>query len=83
MEWEYRFCPHPDCVVDFWLVQPSQQHAPLWHLTDRFGERHVVVAASEPICPSCGSTLCDVKDQHSSDDILKPGALYDFVRSLS
>src|SRR5262245_28280656 len=58
MDWEQCFCPDPACVVDFWLVRQAEGRRDLWHLVDRFGDAAFMLAATAPVCPRCGTTLC-------------------------
>jgi hypothetical protein len=84
MDWEQRFCPNQGCVVDFWLAQQSPNKDALWHLSDRFGDGAFTIAAVDPICPRCGSTLCAAVDLtgRTGDEVLEHGPMYAFVRSL-
>ena len=56
MEWEQRFCPNQHCTTEGWLVRPSQHVADLWSVASRFEEMTYTVAATDPVCPSCGTT---------------------------
>jgi hypothetical protein len=83
MDWEQRFCPNQDCAIDFWLAQQSGGHRDLWHLIDRFGGGAFTIAAVDPVCPRCGSTLClTVELAQRTGDVLESGKVLEFVRSL-
>ena len=84
MEWEQRFCPNQHCTTEGWLVRPSQHVADLWSVASRFEEMTYTVAATDPVCPSCGTTLCAALDlgQRRDERIIESGAMLDFVRSL-
>src|SRR5215475_9506248 len=68
MNWEQRFCPNQDCAVDSWLVQQISGHHELWELHDRFSDGAFTIAATDPVCPRCGSTLVLLEDlaQHNN-----------------
>ena len=83
MDWEQRFCPNQGCAIDFWLAQPSDEHHDVWHLVDRFGGDAFTIAAVDPVCPRCGSTLCLTVDlAQQIGDVLEAGKVLEFVRSL-
>jgi hypothetical protein len=84
MEWEHRFCLNSACLVDFWLVQSAKNVKNYWQITDRFEQGLFTVAATEPVCPRCGTSLytqsqvAEYNHQHDTST----GVLFDFVRSL-
>ena len=83
MNWEQRFCPDPACAVDFWLAQQAEGYRDLWRLVDRFGGGAFTIAAVDPVCPRCGSTLClAVELTQRTGAILESGKVLEFVRSL-
>jgi hypothetical protein len=84
MDWEQRFCPNEGCSIDFWLAQPSSDGRDLWRLVDRFGSGAFTIAAVDPVCPRCGTTLCLTVEltQRFGDSTLESGPLFEFVRSL-
>jgi hypothetical protein len=84
MDWEQRFCPDQYCTIDFWRVQQSAHNGELWHLVGRFDGDAFTVAAVNPVCPRCGTTLCLTVEQALpiTNDILEVGPVLEFVRSL-
>jgi len=83
MNWEQRFCTNQDCAVDFWLAQQAGGHHDLWRLVDRFGGGSFTIAAVDPVCPRCGTTLClTVELAQRTGSILESGKVLEFVRSL-
>jgi wobble nucleotide-excising tRNase len=84
MKWEHRFCLNPACSVDFWLVQSVNTLQNSWQITDRFEQGLFTVAANEPVCPRCGTSLYTQSQlaeyNHYHDQ--QQGPLFDFVRSL-
>jgi hypothetical protein len=83
MNWEQRFCTNQDCAVDFWLAQQAEGHHELWRLVDRFGGGTFTIAATDPVCPRCGTTLClTVELAQRTGSILESGKVLEFVRSL-
>ena len=84
MDWEQRFCPNDACKIDFWMARQYPYNPELWSLIDRFGGGTFTVAAVDPVCPRCGTTLCLTVElaQRIGGDILEPGKVLEFVRSL-
>ena len=83
MKWEQRFCPNQACAVDFWLAHQAEGYHEVWRLVDRFGEGAFTIAAVDPVCPRCGSTLClTVELAQRTGGILESGKVLEFVRNL-
>jgi hypothetical protein len=84
MEWEQWFCPAHYCATESWMVQQSKDVRDFWTITSRFDEATYTVAAIDPVCLHCGSTLCMAVDlgQRRFDGIIQAGPMLDFVRSL-
>ena len=53
MEW--MFCPERYCATEAWLVRQALGNAELWSLECRLTGASFTVAASDPVCPRCGS----------------------------
>jgi hypothetical protein len=83
MDREQRFCPNQSCNVDFWIVQQAAENHEQWHVIDRFGSAFLV-AATNPVCPRCCTTLCLTVDlaYRMGGDILEAGPVLEYVRSL-
>jgi len=85
MEWEQWFCPERYCATEAWLVRQALGNHEIWSLECRLTGASFTVAASDPVCPRCGSTLCTTveftHDQRGSA-VLEDGPMLDFVRSL-
>ena len=83
MEW--MFCPEHACATEAWLVRQARNNPEVWLLECRLNGASYTVAATNPVCPRCGSTLCATveftHDQRGSA-ILEAGPMLDFVRSL-
>ena len=83
MEW--MFCPEHYCATEAWLARQLFGNTELWSLQCRLTGASFTVAASEPVCPRCGTTLCAAveftHDQRGST-VLEDGPMLDFVRSL-
>ena len=83
MEW--MFCPERSCATEGWLVQQARFNAEVWSVECRLTGATYTVAASDPVCPRCGATLCaTVEFTHDprGSAILEEGPMLDFVRSL-
>jgi hypothetical protein len=85
MEWEQWFCPAYDCGAEAWLVQQAPNNTELWSLECRLTGASFTVAASSPVCPRCGTTLCALvafaHDQPGAT-VLEDGPMLNFVCSL-
>jgi len=86
MDWEQWFCPNHYCTVEVWLVQQCATARELWLVVDGFGSTPYTIAAVDPVCPRCGTTLCRTVvelegrlDRHFGAEV-EPG--FDFARSL-
>ena len=85
MEWEQWFCPERSCATEAWLVRHELGNAELWFLKCRLTGASFTVAAVDPVCPRCGTTLCaTVEFTHNrrGATILEEGPMLDFVLSL-
>jgi len=83
MDWNQHFCPNQSCNIDFWMVQQAADDHEQWHVIDRFGGAFLV-AATDPVCPRCGTTLClTVELAHRmGGDVLEAGPVLEYVRNL-
>jgi hypothetical protein len=61
-------CLGGGCASGVWLVQRDAQLPDLWLMTHATGGSTWVVAAIEPICPRCGTTLHAPQELESSAD---------------
>jgi hypothetical protein len=80
---EQRFCPNQSCNIDVWMVQQAADDHERWHVSDRFSGTFLV-AATNPVCPRCGTTLCltvELADRMGGD-ILEAGPVLEYVRNL-
>ena len=85
MEREQWICPAHACDANAWLVQQAPDNAELWSLECRLTGASFTVAASYPVCPRCGTTLCAISafaHDRRSATVLEDGPVLDFVRSL-
>jgi ribosomal protein S27AE len=85
MNWEQRFCPNQSCTVDFWMVQHAADDHELWHVIDNFDGGAFTVAAVDPVCPRCGTTLCLTTSlaHQDSANLLEAEPQLEFIRNLS
>jgi hypothetical protein len=85
MDSEQWFCPDRYCTVEVWMVEQCAPGRELWLVTERFGGTTYAIAATDPVCPRCGTTLCTTVElgrTSNGADILEAGPVYDFVLSL-
>ena len=83
MEW--MFCPERSCATEAWLVRQEFGNGELWSLKCRLTGASFTLAAVDPVCPRCGTTLCaTVEFTHNRRDaiVLEDGPMLNFVRSL-
>ena len=85
MKSEQWFCPNHCCGTESWMVQQCANNLELWRITCRLTGASYVVAAVDPVCPRCGTTLCatvEFTHMHREAANLEEGPMLDFVRSL-
>jgi hypothetical protein len=83
MQTEQWFCPNHYCATEAWLVQQCADNDELWFVTCRLNGAAYTVAAVDPVCPRCGTTLCaTIEIAHQERGVLEEGPMLDFVRSL-
>jgi hypothetical protein len=85
MGWEQWYCPDRDCATEAWLVQQYPGNDELWALACRLTGAAYTVAATDPVCPRCGTTLCvtvEYTHEQRGATVLEEGPMLDFVRSL-
>jgi hypothetical protein len=83
MSSEQWFCPNSYCDTEAWLVEQSREIAELWTVTLRFGGTVYSIAATDPVCPHCGTTLCmAINLRRHAERIIEAGPMLDYVRSL-
>jgi len=56
-EWQLYACHTSYCRADRWLVRQSHEQSELWHVASLVAGVPWLVAAVEPVCPFCGTTL--------------------------
>ena len=57
MEIDQRFCLNKGCASRTWLVQAHEEIPELWVIAEGADGSSWCIAATEPVCPHCGSTL--------------------------
>ena len=57
MNWEQRFCPSQFCTPEGWMVQRDPATREVWWVAAHVGDRPFTIAATDPVCPRCGTTL--------------------------
>jgi hypothetical protein len=67
------------------MVQQYANNEELWRIACWLTGASYTVAALDPVCPRCGTTLCaavELTHNHREAVNLEEGAMLDFVRSL-
>jgi len=58
MNWEQWFCADQACTAEAWMVRRDPAASDVWWVAAHVDDRPFTVAATEPLCPRCGTTLC-------------------------
>jgi len=84
MNWEQWFCANEGCSADAWMVRRDSAASEIWRVAAHVDDRPFTVAASEPLCPRCGTTLClpAALAHQGGDNILEAGKVLEFVAGL-
>ena len=84
MNWEQWFCANQACTAEAWMVRRDSAVSDIWWVATHVDDRPFTVAATEPLCPRCGTTLGRQAElAHRNDDnISEAGKVLEFVRSL-
>jgi hypothetical protein len=85
MSWEQRFCPNQACADRTWMVQRAPKTYDVWAVAAHVDDNPFTVAAIDPVCPHCGTTLLRMvklegRLGHAGPE-MEP--VFDFARSLS
>jgi len=86
MNWEQWFCPNRACTDWAWMVQRDPTMCEVWWVAAHADKRPFTIAATDPICPRCGTTLLALVELEGSLDRqlgAEVGSVFDFVRSLA
>ena len=75
MNWEQVICTNQACTAKAWMVRRDLAASDLWEVAAHVDDCPFMVAALEPICPRCGTTLCLPARlaHHVDDNILEVG----------
>jgi len=85
MDWETWFCRSEGCKADSWLVRPQPGQRELWQLALEPDTPRYTIAATDPVCPLCGTTLSlriEIAETIGGDYI-EVGPLFEYARSLA
>jgi uncharacterized protein with PIN domain len=84
MNWEQRLCTDRACTAQVWMVRRDPAVNDCWWVAAHVDDRPFTVAATEAVCPRCGTPLCSMEAQAHwiGDRILESGKVLEFVRSL-
>jgi hypothetical protein len=86
MNWEQWFCPDSSCNEAAWMVQRDPATCEVWWVAAQVDVRPFTIAAIDPVCPRCGTTLLTRVELEGGRDrqvSAEVGPVFDFVRSLS
>jgi hypothetical protein len=81
LEEQRRVCLERWCGRGAWLVQYDAHLPNVWQVTHATKGGAWTVAATDPICPHCWTTL-ELEDGFGGGDIVQPGPLVDWLRTL-
>jgi hypothetical protein len=84
MKWEHRLCPERSCS-EVWYVASDGRGYRVWYVAREPDSCPTVVAASEPVCPSCGAALVTVLELEGGFghlEALEVGKAFAYARSL-
>jgi hypothetical protein len=71
MNWEQWFCANQGCTTEAWMVRCDTTVKDMWWVAAHVDDRPFMVAATEPSCPRCGTTLCQPAEVgHRIDDTI-------------
>jgi hypothetical protein len=85
MEVQPRVCPERWCARSVWLVQRDARLSDVWQMTHATDGGAWTVAATDPICPRCGTTLLttlELEGDFAGSDIVQPGPMLDWLLTL-
>ncbi len=57
VDWERRACPNSACAAEAWMVKRIPAFHDLWWVATDPDVTRAMVAAPEPTCTRCGTTL--------------------------
>jgi hypothetical protein len=83
-ELEQRFCSNPSCKYAAWIVKRDPAAYEVWWVAVHVDGRPFTIAAPDPVCPRCGTTLCTPVELEGTLDRhlgVQMGTGFDFVRS--
>jgi hypothetical protein len=65
------------------MVRRDSAMSEIWRVAAHVDDRPFTVAATEPLCPRCGTRLClPAELTHRNDKILEAGKMLEFVPRL-
>jgi hypothetical protein len=85
LEARRRVCLERWCGSGAWLVQRDVRLPGIWQVTHATEGGAWIVAATDPVCPRCGTTLrttLELEGGFGGSDIAQPGPLLDWLRRL-
>ena len=85
LEAQHRVCLERWCGSGAWLVQRDVRLPGIWQVTHATEGSAWTVAAIDPVCPRCGTTLrtsLELEDGFGGSEIIQPGSLLDWLRTL-
>ncbi|MCU0494699.1 MAG: hypothetical protein MUD01_24195 [Chloroflexaceae bacterium] len=71
MAWETYACINDTCKGRPWCVQRDEVIPDLWYVAPPAGWQSFTIAAAEPICPLCGSSLVAVLEFEEHAHVVK------------
>jgi ribosomal protein S27AE len=85
LEAQRRVCPERWCARGAWLVQRDARLQDVWQVTHETDGGAWTVAATDPVCPRCGTTLTTIIELEAGPetrDSIRSSAVLDGIRAL-
>ncbi len=82
---EHYICPDRSCAAGTWVLEGRDQLRNLWLLVSASGDSAWLLAADEPVCPSCGAsllTLLELEGGYTTGEVIEEGPLLHWMQTL-
>ena len=86
MKWEQWHCSNQACAREVWMVQRDPTARDLWRVAAPEDGCPFTLAAIDPVCPRCGTTLLGMVELTgwlSEAAGAEDGLIFDFLHSVA